>query len=95
MVFTSPSPAVLPPIPDNIPISEFMLTDANGRYPLSKARHPFTCGLTGKTYSALEVKDRVEYMSRGLAKLLNWEPNGGSEWDKTLVIFSLNTVSLG
>ncbi|KAL4738401.1 hypothetical protein BDV11DRAFT_215974 [Aspergillus similis] len=92
MVFTSSSPAVLPPIPDNIPISEFMLTDANGRYPLSKARHPFTCGLTGKTYSALEVKDRVEYMSRGLAKLLNWEPNRGSEWDKTLVIFSLNTI---
>ncbi|KAL4920704.1 hypothetical protein BDW62DRAFT_176072 [Aspergillus aurantiobrunneus] len=93
MVFKASSVAgTLPPIPDNIPISEFMLTEGNGRYPLSKARHPYTCGLTGKTYSTLEVKDRVEYLSRALAQLLNWEPNRGSEWDKTLAVFSLNTI---
>ncbi|KAL4782212.1 hypothetical protein BJX76DRAFT_359200 [Aspergillus varians] len=82
----------MPPIPDDIPISEFMLTEGNGRYLMSKARHPFTCGLTGKSYSTLEVKSRVDYLSRALAKLLNWEPNGGTEWDKTLAIFSLNTI---
>ncbi|KAL4873960.1 hypothetical protein BDV12DRAFT_181862 [Aspergillus spectabilis] len=82
----------VPPIPDNIPISEFMLTEANGRFPIAKARHPFTCGLTGKTYSTLEVKERVEYLSRALAKALNWAPNRGTEWDKTLAVFSLNTI---
>ncbi|KAL4800312.1 hypothetical protein BDV19DRAFT_174054 [Aspergillus venezuelensis] len=82
----------MPPIPDNIPISQFMLSEGNGRHPLSNSRDPFTCGLTGKTYSTLEVKDRVEYLSRAVAKILGWEPNRGSEWDKTLVIFSLNTI---
>ncbi|KAL4884284.1 hypothetical protein BJY04DRAFT_206085 [Aspergillus karnatakaensis] len=93
MVFKPASTAgSLPPIPDNIPISEFMLTEANGRYPLPSSRHPFTCGLTGKTYSTLEVKQRVAYLSRALAKTLNWAPNKGSEWDKTLAVFSLNTI---
>ncbi|KAL4958313.1 hypothetical protein BDW69DRAFT_190970 [Aspergillus filifer] len=93
MVFLPASAAgTMPPIPDNIPISQFMLSEGNGRHPLSKSRDPFTCGLTGKTYSTLEVKDRVEYLSRAVAKLLGWEPNRGSEWDKTLVIFSLNTI---
>lgn len=93
MVFKASSAAgTMPPIPDNIPISEFMLSEGNCRFPFSKARHPYTCGLTGKSYSTPEVKERVDYMSRALAKLLDWEPNRGSEWDKTLVIFSLNTV---
>lgn len=93
MVFKPAAVAgTMPPIPDNIPISEFMLTEGNGRYSLSKARHPFTCGLTGKTYSTLEVKERVDYLSRALAKLLGWQPNSGTEWDKTLCVFSLNTV---
>ncbi|KAL2817124.1 hypothetical protein BJX63DRAFT_117111 [Aspergillus granulosus] len=93
MVFKAPSAAgTLPPIPDNIPISEFMLTEGHGRYPMAKARHPYTCGVTGKTYSTLEVKERVEYLSRALAKELNWEANRGTEWDKTLAVFSLNTI---
>ncbi|OJJ04283.1 hypothetical protein ASPVEDRAFT_85686 [Aspergillus versicolor CBS 583.65] len=93
MVFKPAAVAgTLPPIPDNIPISEFMLTEGNGRYSLPKARHPFTCGLTGKTYSTLEVKERVDYLSRALAKLLGWQPNSGTEWDKTLCVFSLNTI---
>jgi hypothetical protein len=94
MIFKAPSAAgTLPPIPDNIPISEFMFTEGHGRYPMAKARHPFTCGLTGKTYSTSEVKERVEYLTRALAKELNWEANRGTEWDKTLAVFSLNTVS--
>ena len=83
----------MPPIPDNIPLSEFMLTDLYGRNPLGYSRDPFTCGITGKSYSALEVVDRVDYLSRALSKELNWKPNTGTEWDKTLAIFSLNTVS--
>ncbi|GFN20313.1 acyl--CoA ligase [Aspergillus tubingensis] len=93
MVFLPPKEAgTLPPIPDNIPLSEFMLTDLYGRNPLGYSRDPFTCGITGKSFSALEVVDRVDYLSRALSKELNWKPNTGTEWDKTLAIFSLNTV---
>ena len=95
MVFLPASSAgTLPAIPDNIPLSEFMLTDLYGRNPLGYSRDPFTCGITGKSFSALEVVDRVDYLSRALARELNWKPNTGTEWDKTLAIFSLNTVSL-
>ena len=93
MVFTPASWAgELPPIPDNIPISEFMLTDHYGRNPLGYSRDPFTCGFTGKSYSWLEVVDRVDYLSRALAKEFGWAPNKGTEWDKTVGVFSLNSV---
>lgn len=52
----------------------------------------FTCGVTGKSYSALEVKERVDYLARGLAKELGWQPNQGSEWDKVVGVFSANTL---
>lgn len=93
MVFSAPKWAdPLPSIPDNIPLSELLLNEQYGRYPLKDSRHPFTCGFTGKSYSAEEVVQRVDSMSRGLAKELGWEPNKGSEWDKVLAIFSFNTV---
>jgi hypothetical protein len=93
MVFTPPSYlGELPPVPDNIPISEFMLNDAYGRHPLRSSRDPYTCGITGKSYSTTEVVDRVNCLSRALAKEFGWAPNTGTEWDKTLAIFSLNTV---
>ncbi|PYH88435.1 phenylacetyl-CoA ligase [Aspergillus ellipticus CBS 707.79] len=93
MVFHPPKESgVLPHIPDNVPISEFMLTDLYGRNPLGYSRDPFTCGLSGKTYSWLEVVDRVDHLARAMAKEFNWGPNNGTEWDKTAALFSLNTV---
>ncbi|KAE8153544.1 hypothetical protein BDV25DRAFT_127200 [Aspergillus avenaceus] len=82
----------LSPIPDNIPVSEFMLNDFYGRDPLRESRDPFTCGLSGKTYSGPEVAQRVDLLSRALAKEFSWAPNKGTEWDKTVAIFSLNTI---
>jgi hypothetical protein len=70
-----------------------MLGEHFGRHPLGIARNPFTCGLTGKTYSSLEVKERVDYLARGLAKELGFRPNEGSDWDKVIAVFSVNTVS--
>ena len=91
-------PADLPKLPfdppDSIPISDFMLDEHYGRNPLGYSRSPFTCGLTGKAYSALEVKERVDYLARGLAKEFGWHPNKGSEWDKVIAVFSVNTVSV-
>jgi acyl-CoA synthetase (AMP-forming)/AMP-acid ligase II len=93
MVFLPPATAgELAPIPDNIPISEFILNEKYGRHPAGQSRDPYTCGLTGKSYSVSQVAERVDLLARALAKEFNWAPNSGTEWDKTLAIFSLNTV---
>lgn len=78
--------------PDSITIERFMLDENYGRYPLGYSRDPFTCGLTGRSYSALDVKERVEFLARGLSKELGYEPNKGSEYDKVIGLFSVNTV---
>lgn len=79
--------------PDSISIADFILEEHYGRHPLGYSNAPFTCGLSGKTYSTLDVKERVDYLARGLAKELGFHPNQGSEWDKVIAVFSLNTVS--
>ncbi|KAF2398107.1 phenylacetyl-CoA ligase-like protein [Trichodelitschia bisporula] len=78
--------------PDNVPISDFMLDDRYGRYPIADSRPMFTCGLSGQSYTAPQVKERVDFLARGLAKELGWAPNTGSEWDKVIGVFSLNTL---
>ncbi|PYH41063.1 acyl--CoA ligase [Aspergillus saccharolyticus JOP 1030-1] len=93
MVFGPPKTAgKLSPIPDSISLAEFMLTDLHGRNPLGYSQNPFTCGVTGKTYPWLDVVDRVEHLARSLSNRFDWKPNAGSEWDKTLAIFSVNTI---
>ena len=52
-------PSVIPRLtdqdpPDSITIGEFMRNEAYGRHPVAKSGNPYTCGLTGKTYSAAE-----------------------------------------
>lgn len=95
MVFKSPDWVPKLPFdpPDSIPINEFMLNEAFGRHPLGYSRPPFTCGLSGLEYSALEVKERVEDLAKALSEELGWHPNKGTEWDKVVGVFSLNTVS--
>lgn len=83
----------LPPVPDDIPINEFMLNEKYGRAPAAVSRDPFTCGISKKSYSTQELTERVDLLARAIAKEFNWSPNKGSEWDKTIGIFSLNTVS--
>lgn len=78
--------------PDSVSVADFVLDENYGRHPLGYANNPFTCGLSGKTYSALEVKERVDYLARGLSKELGFEPNKGTEWDKVVAVFSLNTL---
>lgn len=79
-------------VPDDIPIHEFMLNEKYGRMAHDTSRDPFTCGLTGQSYSSREVIDRVDQIARGLAKEFGWAPNRGTEWDKTLAVFSVNTI---
>jgi hypothetical protein len=93
MVFYPPASAPqLPPIPDGISLCDFMLNERYGRYALGYSRDAFTCGLSGKSYSSLDVADRVDFLSRALAKEFGWEPNRGTEWDKVAGYFSVNTV---
>lgn len=71
-----------------------MLDEAYGRHPLDKSQNPFTCGLSGRTYSVKEMVVRVELLARALSKELGWEPNQGTEWDKVAGVFALNTVGV-
>ncbi|RFU26396.1 hypothetical protein B7463_g9946, partial [Scytalidium lignicola] len=94
MVFTPPSwvPDFPFELPDSISISEFVHTETYGRRPYKYSRNPFTCGLTGKTYTNAETSENIEYVARGLAKEVGWSPNDGTEWDKVVCVFSLNTI---
>ncbi|TVY53909.1 Acyl-CoA ligase easD [Lachnellula cervina] len=92
MVFTPPSWVPKLRGAYTAPKLEFMLDEKHGRQPLKSSRNPFTCGLSGRTYTAAEQVDRVELLARSLSKVLGWQPNKGTEWDKVIGIFALNTV---
>ncbi|KAG9240131.1 amp dependent CoA ligase-like protein [Calycina marina] len=94
MVFTSPSwvPKLAYYPPDTVPLSEFMLSDEYRFTSAAKSRNPFTCGISGKSYSYAEVSERVECIARALSKELGWAPNKGTEWDKVVGLFALNTI---
>ncbi|KAK0645300.1 AMP-dependent ligase vlmC [Lasiodiplodia hormozganensis] len=94
MVFHPPSWVPQLPFdpPDSVSIYDFLFDENYGRHPLGYSHAPFTCGITGKEYSALDVKDRVEALARGLSKELGWKPNQGTEWDKVIGVFSVNTI---
>ncbi|EMC94019.1 hypothetical protein BAUCODRAFT_36488 [Baudoinia panamericana UAMH 10762] len=82
----------LPEIPDSVSIETFMNDEKYGRTPFAHSRHPFVDGLTGRTYSASELRTRTDHLSRSLAKELGWKADQGSEWDKVVAIFSLNHI---
>lgn len=69
-----------------------MTTEKYGRYPIAKSRNPFTCGLTGKTFTLNESIERRESLARAIGKRLGWLPNEETEWDKVACMFSFNTV---
>lgn len=82
-----------PEVPDSITIEEFMNDERHGRHALATSKNPYTCGLTGKSYSASEVVKRTDWLARALSKRLGFDPHDGTEWDRVVALFSLNTVS--
>ncbi|KAI9726236.1 MAG: hypothetical protein M1834_009091 [Cirrosporium novae-zelandiae] len=94
MVFYPPDwvPQLEDDPPDTVPLCDFMFNEIYGRYPLGYSRSPFTCGLSGREYSALELRERVDYLARALSKEFGWMPNKGTEWDKVVGVYALNTV---
>lgn len=81
-------------VPDSITVDEFLNNEKYGRYPIAKARHPYTCGITGKTRSAAEVKERTELAARAIGNRLGFGPHEGTEWDRVVALYSLNSVSV-
>ncbi|KAK8184936.1 uncharacterized protein BKA78DRAFT_256216 [Phyllosticta capitalensis] len=94
MVFHPPSwvPQLQSEPPDSISVYDFLYNESYGRFSLLYARPPFTCGLSGKEYPAKHVIDRIEALARALSQELGWEPNNGTEWDKVIGVFSVNTI---
>ncbi|KND86884.1 4-coumarate--CoA ligase 3 [Tolypocladium ophioglossoides CBS 100239] len=99
MPFTSPSYIPKLPFspPDSVPVHEFLFGRESSakygrRHSLSASKPPFVCGVTGQSYSAVEVSERIELLARGLASELEWQVNEADAFDKTLAVFSLNTI---
>jgi acyl-CoA synthetase (AMP-forming)/AMP-acid ligase II len=93
MVWYPPSWAPqLPELPDSISLEEFLSNDQYGRHPLAQSRNPYTCGITGKTYTPAEVIRRTGLMARAIGKRLRFTPNEDTEWDRVVTLFSVNTI---
>ncbi|OAP56906.1 hypothetical protein AYL99_09018 [Fonsecaea erecta] len=84
----------LPEIPDTVPICDFMLDEKYGRCSFADSKEAYTCGLTGKSLSARQAKEDVDSLSRALAKEFGWGVNQGTEYDKVVGIFALNTIDI-
>lgn len=80
--------------PDSIIVGEFWGNERYGRLPHDKSHIPFTCGATGKAYTAAEMRERYELLARSLAKRTGWSPNEETPWDKVVGIFAYNSVRL-
>lgn len=96
MVFYPPKWAPKLPFdpPDTVPICDFFLDERYGRLPLNKSLDPYTCGISGKSYTAGEQRQRTESLARGLANELGWKVNQGTEFDKVVGLFAFNTVNI-
>lgn len=75
-----------------MPIPEFIFKEDGIRKPLSRSKNPFTCGITGKTYTTAEVIERQKLLARALAKRLGYDIREGTEWDRVVALYSVNTV---
>ncbi|KAL2689425.1 hypothetical protein Neosp_003479 [[Neocosmospora] mangrovei] len=94
MVFLPPPSVPKLPFdpPDSITIPEFVFSDKYGRKPLARSRKPYTCGITGKSYTVSEVEEREKLLARALAKRLGYDLADHTEWDRVLALYSLNTI---
>ncbi|KAI1350627.1 hypothetical protein F5Y01DRAFT_147180 [Xylaria sp. FL0043] len=94
MVFTPPAWVPQLPFdpPDSIPIHEFIGQEKYGRHPFARSQNPFTCGLTGKTYTHAEFRERQDLLARSLSKRMGWQPNEDTPWDKVIALYSFNTI---
>jgi len=94
MVFTAPAwVPQMPPLPD-VPLCEFLFDEQYGRAPIATSLPPYVCGITGRAVTVQEQKEKIQVLARGLADELGWKVNEGTEFDKIVCIFALNTVCI-
>ncbi|KAL9567239.1 hypothetical protein ACKAV7_008622 [Fusarium commune] len=79
-------------IPDSISVADFINTEKAGRRAFEKSKRPYTCGVTGTSRTVEEVAQRVDFLARGLAKNVGFDPNDGTAWDRVVAIYALNTI---
>jgi acyl-CoA synthetase (AMP-forming)/AMP-acid ligase II len=48
--------------------------------------------MTGRSYTIEEVNERVNSLAKSLHAILKFDIEGGTEWDRVVAIYSLNTV---
>ncbi|KAI0169808.1 acetyl-CoA synthetase-like protein [Hypoxylon sp. FL1284] len=94
MVFTPPAWVPQLPFdpPDSIPLHEFWSNERYGRQPLDRSRIPYTCGITGKSYTTAEMTERFQALARSLAKRMGWRANEETPWDKVVGVYSFNSI---
>ena len=96
MVFYPPPwVARLPEIPDSVPLWQFLLDESYGRACHGGSRHPFTCGLSGVSYSSEDVVKRTQNLAKGLQAELEFDMTSSSELDRVVCVFAFNTVRAG
>jgi hypothetical protein len=59
---------------------------------MKDSKPPFTCGVTGRSYPVHEVAERVDLLARSLRERISCAVNEGSELDKVVCVYSVNTV---
>jgi hypothetical protein len=69
-----------------------MQDESYGRIPFKVAKDPFTCGISGRTFNCEQQAERTDALARALSQELGWTVNDGTEWDKVVGVFALNTV---
>ena len=70
-----------------------MYDESYGRMAFNGSKTPFY-GLSGKTYTIWEAKERALCLARAFFEELDFKANHGNEWDKVVAIFSFNTVRM-
>jgi ribosome assembly protein SQT1 len=69
-----------------------MFNDKYRNVPAAKSKDPWICGLTGKRVTMEQARVSYDYLARAFKKELGYEVNSGTEWDKVIALFSLNTI---
>ena len=95
MVFYPPPKTLRLPYepPDNLTLEQFITSDEHRPIPFRLARPPFSDGCGEAGTQPAECLRRIDLLSRSLNHILDWRLDHGSEWNKVMAIFTLNTVS--
>ncbi|CVL03652.1 probable phenylacetyl-CoA ligase [Fusarium proliferatum] len=70
--------------PKDCSIEEFLLEEKYGRHPIQASLNPFTCGITSKTRTTIEVKQLVSDLAQGLGENLGWHAAPSDQLERVI-----------